>query len=123
MRACPKCSLLSPDSAVMCDCGHPFDTARTEAALAIGFRPRDEVHPPGPSKGAKFGVGLLGLVIGGLPLGMLAEYQAALGHGENGLLRALGYVTGSCRSISRRSNQNSSGGGPVRSMASRSRRL
>ena len=94
MRTCPKCSLLSPDSAVMCDCGHPFDTAGTVAALSTGFRPRDEVHPPGPSKGAKFGVGLLGLVVGGLPLGMVAEYQAALGHGENGLLRGLSYVTG-----------------------------
>ena len=78
----------------MCDCGHPFDTAGAEAALSAGFRPRDEVHPPGPSKGAKFGAGFLGLVVGGLPLGILAEYQVALGHGENRLLRVLSYVTG-----------------------------
>jgi len=78
----------------MCDCGYPFDTAGTEAALSTGFRPRDEVHPPGPSKGAKVAVGLLGFVVGCLPLGMIAEYQAARGHGENGFLRALSYVTG-----------------------------
>ena len=94
MRTCPKCSLLSPDSAVMCDCGHPFDAAGAEAALSAGFRPRDEVHPPGPTKGAKFAVGLLGFVVGCLPLAMFVEYQAALGHGENGLLRGVSYVTG-----------------------------
>jgi hypothetical protein len=94
MRTCPKCSLLSPDSAVMCDCGHPFDPAGAEAALSTGFRPRNEVDPPGPSKGAKFAVGLLGFVVGCLPLGMFAEYQAALGHGDNGLIRGFSYVTG-----------------------------
>ena len=40
------------------------------------------------------GVGLLGFVLGGLPLGVVAEYQVALGHGENALLRGLSYVTG-----------------------------
>jgi hypothetical protein len=94
MRTCPKCSLLSPDSAVICDCGHPFDTAGAQAALSTGFRPRDEVRPPGPGKGAKFAVGLLGFVVGCLPVGMLAEYRVALGHGESGLLRGLSYVTG-----------------------------
>jgi hypothetical protein len=79
MRTCPKCSLLSPDSAVMCDCGHPFDPAGAEAALSTGFRPRNEVDPPGPSKGAKFAVGLIGFVVGCLPLGIFAEYQAARG--------------------------------------------
>jgi len=85
---------LSPDAAVLCDCGYPFDALGAEAAISAGFKPRDEVHPPGPSTGAKFAAGLLGLVVGGLPLGMAAEYQAALGHGENGLLRGLSYVTG-----------------------------
>ena len=78
----------------MCDCGHPFDTAAAEAALSAGFRPRDEIHPPGPGKGAKFAVGLLGFVVGCLPFAILAEYQVALGHGENRLLRGVGYVTG-----------------------------
>jgi hypothetical protein len=83
----------------MCDCGHPFDTAGAEAALSTGFRPRDEVHPPGVRKGAKIAAGLRGFVVGCLPLGMLAEYQAALGQGENGLLRGLSYVTGIAGSL------------------------
>jgi hypothetical protein len=94
MRTCPKCSLLSPASAVICDCGHPFDTARAEAALSSGFKPHDEVHPPGPSKGAKVAVGFLGCFVGCSPLGLIAEYRAALGHGEGVFLRALGWVTG-----------------------------
>ena len=94
MRTCPKCSLLSPDGAVMCDCGYPFDDAAAQAARSMGFKPRNEVRPPGPSKGAKFGAGLLGFVVGCVPLVMVAEYQASLGHGDNGGLRALSYVMG-----------------------------
>jgi hypothetical protein len=94
MRTCPKCSLLSPDAGVMCDCGHSFDPAGAEMAISAVFRPRDETHPAGPSKGAKFGAGLLGLVVGGLPPAVMAEYQAALGQGENVLLRVLSYVMG-----------------------------
>jgi hypothetical protein len=78
----------------MCDCGQPFDKASAEAARSAGFRPHDEVHPPGPSKGARIGAGLLGFFVGGFPVGMIAEYQVALGHGENGFLRGLSYVTG-----------------------------
>ena len=94
MRTCPRCSLLNPDSAVMCDCGHPFDTAAADAARAGGYRAHHETHPPGPSKGAKFGFGVLGYIVGGLPLGIIAEYRAALGHGEGGLLRGLAFLSG-----------------------------
>lgn len=94
MRTCPKCSLLNPDSAVMCDCGHPFDASAADAARAAGHRSRHETHPPGPSKGAKFGFGLLGYFVGGFPVGFVAEYRAALGHEESGLLRGVSFLCG-----------------------------
>jgi hypothetical protein len=94
MKTCPKCSLLNPDTAVMCDCGQVFDAAAARGARAAGFRGRHETYPPGPSKGAKFGAGVLGYFVGALPLIMVAEYRAALGGGESGLLRGLGILTG-----------------------------
>ena len=94
MRTCPKCSLLSPDSAAMCDCGYAFDAGAADAARTAGFRPRHETHPPGPSKGAKFGAGLLGYFVGTMPLMIIAEYRAALGQGESSLLRGFGVLTG-----------------------------
>jgi hypothetical protein len=38
MGTCTQCALQTPDFAVMCDCGHPFDTPGADAALG-GFRP------------------------------------------------------------------------------------
>jgi hypothetical protein len=94
MRTCPGCSLLNPDAAVMCDCGYAFDRAQAKAALAGGFRPQHEVNPPGPSKGAKFGFGVLGYFLGCLPLVSAAEREAASGHGESPVLQGLGVLSG-----------------------------
>lgn len=78
----------------MCDCGQVFDAGAASAAQAAGFRARHETHPSGPSKGAKFGAGLLGYFVGALPLAMVAEYSAALGRGEGGLLQGFSVLTG-----------------------------
>ena len=94
MQTCPKCSLLNPDSASMCDCGHAFDASAATAARAAGFRARHETHPPGPSKGAKFGVGVLGYFVGAFPLAIVAEYQEALGRGKSELMPWLGILSG-----------------------------
>jgi hypothetical protein len=94
MRTCPRCSLLNPDAAVICDCGHAFDVAAASDARAEGFRSRNETHPPGPSRGAKFGVGLLGYVVGALPLGIVGEYRASLGLGESTLLPVVSFFLG-----------------------------
>ena len=42
MPTCPMCSLVSPESAVMCDCAFVFDSAGAERALASGFRPQEQ---------------------------------------------------------------------------------
>ncbi len=82
----------------MCDCGFPFDATGAATALAAGFKPHNEVHPPGPSKGAKFAVGLVGYFLGYLPLGVMAEIQERVAHGDLDLipwlLRGLALLTG-----------------------------
>ncbi|HVV50366.1 MAG TPA: hypothetical protein VHO06_11945, partial [Polyangia bacterium] len=75
-------------------CGHPFDASGAAAARAAGFRARHDVHPPGPSGVLKVGVGVLGYLLGALPLSFAAELQAATGHGENGLLNGISVLTG-----------------------------
>ena len=94
MPICQKCGLDDPPSAVMCDCGHPFDEAGAAAARAAGYVPRHQTHPPGPSGAAKFGFGVLGYVIGSFPVMFLAEYRAALGHGDSPGLTGIGVLTG-----------------------------
>ena len=96
MPICPKCDLDNPDSALLCDCGHPFDQAGAAAAFAAGFVPRNESHPPGPSRGAKFGFGVLGCFAGAFPLTFVAEYRSLLGYRDSGnsALRGLGVVAG-----------------------------
>ncbi len=82
----------------MCDCGFPFDAAGSATALAAGFKPHHELHPPGPSKGAKFAAGLAGYLLGYLPLGIMAEIEDRLDQGDldliPNLLRGLGLLTG-----------------------------
>jgi hypothetical protein len=68
MPVCPKCSLDNPKSAVMCDCGYPFDDVGAYLARQAGFVPYGESHPRGPSGAVKLGVGILGYVAGRLPL-------------------------------------------------------
>jgi hypothetical protein len=94
MRACPKCSLLNPDSAVMCDCGHPFDPGAAQTARADGYSPRHETHPPGPSGAAKFGMGVLGYFLGAFPLGIVLETRAAMGHESGSGLWTLSTLLG-----------------------------
>ncbi len=82
----------------MCDCGHPFDATGSAAALAAGFEPHNVVHPPGPSKGAKFAVGLAGFLLGCLPLGVIAEFGVLVGPEDLDfiprLLRGLAVILG-----------------------------
>lgn len=94
MKTCPRCSLGSPNSAVMCDCGYAFDAVAAESARAGGFAPRDETHPRGPSKAAKVGVGILGYFVGAFPVTFIAEYRAALGGGETPALSIVSVFTG-----------------------------
>ena len=38
MRECPHCRLISPDSAVLCDCGYNFDTRERQIRAPNGVR-------------------------------------------------------------------------------------
>jgi len=64
----------------MCDCGQSFDAAAAESARAHGYSPRQKAHPPGPSGAAKIGVGVAGYFVGALPVGIVLEMRAAMGH-------------------------------------------
>jgi hypothetical protein len=46
MPGCQNCGLLNPPTAVMCDCGQPFNAEAAASARAAGFRPRGETRPP-----------------------------------------------------------------------------
>jgi hypothetical protein len=94
MRTCPKCGLANPDSAIMCDCGHAFDAFAADKARAEGFSPWNEIKPPGPSAGAKFGVGVLGYFIGGLPMACVSEILDSTGRAGGHAFQGASFFTG-----------------------------
>jgi hypothetical protein len=95
-RTCPKCELVNPESAALCDCGHVFDQAGAEAARAAGFQPRCATHPKGPSLGAKLGWGLVGFLVAALPPFLFQELRDAVADpgGSGTAARGLAVLTG-----------------------------
>jgi hypothetical protein len=77
MRTCPTCSLLSPDSAIVCDCGCILDGAAAKSFSAAALRPPD----PKPNRlvlgrGAKIVTGASGFFLGLIAEGIV---EAVLG--------------------------------------------
>jgi hypothetical protein len=73
MRTCPKCALVNPDSAIVCDCGQVLDAA---AAKALSPADLQAVEPtrqraPVPGGAPKILVGIGGFVLGGMVQGMV----------------------------------------------------
>lgn len=66
----------------MCDCGHPFDELGAHVARSSGFVPYGESHRPGPSGAAKLGVGVLGFLVGFLPLELRAVIRSGDSHSD-----------------------------------------
>ncbi|HOX45960.1 MAG TPA: hypothetical protein PK668_20325 [Myxococcota bacterium] len=100
-RVCPKCKLVNPESAALCDCGHVFDPAGAEAARAAGFQPRDATHPRGVKVWVKIEAGLFGFLLGASPVYFAPEIRWVLGErGELGgaaiTLGVLMGLTGMC---------------------------
>jgi hypothetical protein len=69
MRTCPKCSLVNPDSAIVCDCGHVLDADAAKSLPAASLRPpadpaRRQRSDPGLA--LKIFIGLVGYFFAGL---------------------------------------------------------
>jgi hypothetical protein len=78
MRTCPKCSLVNPDSAIVCDCGHVIDTDAARSLPAAALRPPSEPpRPKGrePGLAAKILIGCCGYLFAGV---LFAAISAAL---------------------------------------------
>ncbi len=73
MQTCPRCRVVSPDSAMACDCGHAFNAQGT----AWVQKGRDAGGVPnlrGPHILAKIGVGIVGYFCGALPFAIIAAF-------------------------------------------------
>lgn len=64
MRTCPVCALASPDSAIVCDCGHAYDVAAAAKLESISFTPARERRREELSGGAKVLMAFAGWVVG-----------------------------------------------------------
>lgn len=78
----------------MCDCGHPFDAIAADKARADGFKPWDEVNLRGPSAAAKFGVGVLGYIVGALPMACVSELLDATHRAGGQAFQGASFFTG-----------------------------
>lgn len=76
MKICPKCSLLSPDETIMCDCGYPFDRDASIRARLGGYQPRMEREKP---RGIPWRVNWAGMFFGGLPFFVIVLHRTANG--------------------------------------------
>ena len=96
MRTCSHCRLVSPDSALVCECGVPFDAR--DSALASPpspARPRTE-NLRGPGIFVKIVVYTFGFFAGGMPFSILAVYLERQGRPTTSLNAAIlgGGITG-----------------------------
>lgn len=64
MKICPRCSLLSPDETIMCDCGYAFDRVAAVRARLAGYEPLAERQK---GKVVPWRVNWAGGFFGGLP--------------------------------------------------------
>jgi hypothetical protein len=65
MRTCPICALASPDSAIVCDCGHAFDVVAAAKIESVAFTPARDRHREPLGGGAKVLLTIGGWVLGG----------------------------------------------------------
>jgi hypothetical protein len=64
MRTCPVCTLVSPDSAVVCDCGHAYDVVAAAKLESVGFTPARERRRDELGGGAKVLLAFAGWLVG-----------------------------------------------------------
>jgi hypothetical protein len=79
MRTCPRCRIVSPDSASACDCGHAFD-----AQGAAWVQSAQSGRPPnlrGPGVFAKIGACFVGYICGAFPVAVMGQILEMNGRG------------------------------------------
>ena len=92
MRSCPSCSLVSPDSAQVCECGYAFDGRAATAVEAVPVQPAPQrMAETGPGCLIRILTGVVGFVGGA---GLHAMLALGLDQPSDSVLARLGTLSG-----------------------------